>query len=299
MSNHPTFALAYDDYIQRSTYSESHPSHPTSINLFDATEIGHLDSLRTPQLSQCWGYSGASLGPPYVDLRLLWGDPSKPAEKLPVRIISLLDVRITFEASMVDQFLSFSLIDGASVYEELLEDLPVILSRYPSDDFTRHIHLILPADFDAHGVRLIYQGFGAVTIGQIWAGPLWLPSAGIQHDWECSIIDPGEMGISRGGQGYPRQRQRRRQLDMRLSHVPFEQAFGNSGNTVLDLQQIGYRVGTTTPIIAFPRTRDAAGNGDAHAIHRLGVYGHLAEPLRIRHVASDRFDTAIRVAELF
>jgi hypothetical protein len=53
------------------------------------------------------------------------------------------------------------------------------------------------------------------------------------------------------------------------------------------------------PVALFPRTRDAAGDLSAHVIHRLGIYGHMADSGRIEHIGGDRFQWAgVRVDEL-
>lgn len=138
--------------------------------------------------------------------------------------------------------------------------------------------------------------------GHLWAGPLWIPTDGVRSDWRVSIIDPGEMEVSRGGQGYARLRQRRRELQVTLTDMDFENAFGVADGSVLDLEQIGYYVGNTEPVIVLPRVRDETGEPpypiDPHMIHRLGVYGHLREPIAIRHLEGDRYTSDFVVNEL-
>jgi hypothetical protein len=139
-----------------------------------------------------------------------------------------------------------------------------------------------------------------LTTGGLWAGPVWSSSDGIESTWSQAIVDRGTVGRSEGGQGYPRRRQRYRSFEGRAIHVPFEYAFGDEDDaTVLDIQQLLYRIGTTEPIALFPRTQDAAGVVSSHVIHRLGIYGHMAETGRREHLGGDLYQwTGVRVDEL-
>lgn len=177
----------------------------------------------------------------------------------------------------------------------------------PAPVFMRDWMIILPEPVTADSLALdIPQSIDGpstlVYAGHLWAGPLWIPSDGVQSDWRHSVIDPGEMVISRGGQGYARLRQRRREVEVTLTDMDFENAFGNAEGTVLDLQQLGYYVGNTEPVIVLPRIRDQTGEPpwpiDPQMIHRLGVYGRLRDPLSIRHLGGDRYSSTLQVEEL-
>lgn len=276
-----TFALAYEDYVQRGVWDfAGYESMPGDI-------VGDIRNLQDMRLGKCVARASGGVS----DFVNVWQDPAGEGSGLPMQIISVLDVR-KGEGTFV---INLGYLDGDGELVEI-EYTPAI---WPTSDFVQHMHLILPEQVSAKGLLCSVTGSDTTwSIGRLWTGPLLRGTVGIQNRWECSIIDPGEMGLSRGGQGYPELRQRRRRLDMQLSAVPYELAFGNADNTVLDLQQLGYRVGTTGTVIAFPRTLNDAGDPDTHAIHRLGVYGHFADPLAIRHVAGSNFDARLRVEEL-
>lgn len=213
----------------------------------------------------------------------------------PVDVISLLDVRISgpetyFINVYVDSDLAFT--------GEFDADL------YPADQFITHAHILLPVGVaSASSVRLefshsITANAVNVSIGRLWAGPLYRPPNGICNEWESTLIDPGEMGKSRGGQGYARTRQKYRRTRMSLSHITFEQCFGGPSYTDMDLQQLGFRLGTTEPCLVFPRTTLTNGDEDTQAIHRIGIYGHLTELPNIRHVRGNHYDASLTAEEL-
>jgi hypothetical protein len=189
-----------------------------------------------------------------------------------------------------------------------VEDETLTQWERPSGDFQRHSWAILPTGvFDGYWVTVqITATMGAtagavgLTLGGLWAGPKWTLPDGIEATWSQAVVDPGTLGRSVGGQGYPRRRQRYRSFEGRAIHVPFANAFGDEADpNVLDIQQLLYRIGTTEPVALFPRTLDASGTQSTHVIHRLGIYGHMVEPGRIEHVGGDLYQwTGVRVDEL-
>jgi hypothetical protein len=177
----------------------------------------------------------------------------------------------------------------------------------PSADFPLHAWVFCPDRIQASEIRLqvtaLFGGAGetlTLTAGGLWAGPVWSPPDGIEATWAQSIVDRGTVGRSEGGQGYPRRRQRYRSFEGRAINVPFDWAFGDAADsTVLDIQQLLYRIGTTEPVALFPRTQDATGALSTHVIHRLGIYGHMVDPGRIEHLGGDLYQWAgVRVDEL-
>ena len=189
-----------------------------------------------------------------------------------------------------------------------LSDEPIVIFERPSADFPSHAWLLLAEEIpDGYDVILtISASFGAgggtlsFTAGALWLGPIWSLPDGIEATWSQAVSDPSTMGRSVGNQGYPRRRQRYRSFEGRAIHVPFAWAFGDETDaTVLDIQQLLYRVGTTEPIALFPRTQNAAGDVSVHVMHRLGIYGHMAETGRIEHLRADNYQwTGVRVDEL-
>lgn len=272
-------AIAYEDWART--------GNPVT-GVWTLPRIGTEAAVVSPQLSDLFGISyttgqaGSSLGRIYGRN---WGDLR------PVRIVSLLDIRISGTA-IFDLFLLGGTGGG------LVVSASVGYDGFPSSQFVRHLHFILPETRQSSGVQVymrrnteVADGAGQITAGRLWAGPLWEAPNGIFRSWETSIRDPGEVSRSRGGQGYARDEQRIRSLRMELAHVPTELAFGVEDNTVLDLQQLGMRIGTTSPVMVFPRTEDQ------HSIHRLGVYGTMTEGMRIRHGAGDQFNAGFEVVE--
>jgi hypothetical protein len=292
-----SFALAYEDYVRLGLWDVSgYESGQFDLGPGTKEIIGAFANLADMRLGVVAGgrtIGGDGTSSHNVIASNVWDDSLDAG--LPIQIVSLLDVRRAGDET--DFLFTVAYLDDSGSWQDLTYEDPA----YPSSDFLRHIHVILPAPVSACGVRVEVIQLGgdcSFTVGRLWAGPLWRPAFGIQTDWEMAILDSGEMGLSRGGQGYPRRRQRRRQLDVRLGHCTLDDAYGNAANTTLDLQQLGYRLGSTEPLIAFPRTRDSTDALDAHVIHRLGVYGHLVQPIRIRHSTGNYFNTALQVNEL-
>lgn len=179
----------------------------------------------------------------------------------------------------------------------------------PSADFPSHLWGLLEEEVSATLVRIsVIATFGSgggtltVTAGGLWAGPVWsIPTGGgVEATWSQAVVSPGRMGRSEGGQGYPRRRQRYRAWEGRITGLPFRYAFGDPDDaTLLDVQQLIYRIGTTEPVVLFPRTVDASGAQSVHVMHRLGMYGHMPEAGRIEHIGEDRYQwTGCRMEEL-
>lgn len=180
----------------------------------------------------------------------------------------------------------------------------------PSGDFQRHLWAMLSQPV-ADGYWITVQitatmgsDGGAFTLecGGLWAGPVWsIPTGGgVEATWSQAVVSPGRMGRSEGGQGYPRRRQRYRAWEGRITGLPFRYALGDpDAPTLLDVQQLIYRIGGTEPVVLFPRTVDASGAQSVHVMHRLGMYGHMPEAGRIEHLGEDRYQwTGCRMEEL-
>ncbi len=286
MSSHPVFSWGYQDYVRDGQLDLA--GHESSVG--SGVPISDVAQIQDERLSEAYAFSG---GPNDFRISSMWADPMTSDPPRAIQIISLLDVRFPFDSDFVIDRIGYWDAIGSPVY---VATLPVAYS-YPTDDFVRHIHFLLPAPVLATGAVVDITTTAAVSIGRFWAGPLWRPAGGIQRKWGCKVHDPGEMGKSRGRQGYPRLRQRVRQLDMQLSHMTTAQAYGAEGSSEMDLQQLGFRVGTTTSTLLFPRTQ-VDGVLDKHLIHRLGVYGHLTEDVNIRHADGDFHTATIKFDEL-
>lgn len=269
--------IAYEDWVQGGT------KNITAA----AGNIGVFDHLKTPQLSECVGASSATPSFPNVvgaSGFFSWGDAR------PVDVVSILDVRS--EGDLFFDLYGLGPGGGPFTTEHRYQG-------FPSSDFVRHLHILFPEPRMMTGVGLNFgvrgtanggTGLGSFTIGRLWAGPMWRVPEGIKRAWRSGILDPGEKSRSPGGQNYPAPEQRRRWVKMSFSHVEFEQAYGREDNTVMDLQQLQMRTGTTTPVIVFPRLQE-------HAMHRVGIYGTASEWDAIENVAGDYFTSGLRVEE--
>jgi hypothetical protein len=267
-------AIAYEDYI-----AEPGSSWAPGFGA-DLLDITPLDRALSPQLGFAWVANGFAGGPRTIVREL--------AGERPIDVIALLDVRFSSTLQVAAQTGP-----GAAIFPT------TPITTYPSGDFVRNFFFLLPERINVFALLMQFLAPSGSTysVGRIWAGPLFEPPVGIERDWELSMEDPGDKRPSRGRQMYARRGQRYRTARLNLSAVPRDQAFGLPDHTVLDLQQLAYRLGTTDPCIVLPRTRTAEGEFDVHAIHRLGFYGGLQRPMRIQHAGGPYFRAQLEAEE--
>lgn len=277
----PEMKLAYADYVQDGVFNYSGYASSTP------GLVGSLDSLQTIQLSDCSVFTSG-----LNNIKNIWAPLTEDART--ISVISILDVRFV---EFMDQ-LEVWYYDNA-LAEQNLGDFAGYEFR-PSINFIRNVHIFLPTPVLARGIRVQTYRDAEHSIGRLWAGPVWAqPSNVVMSPFESDVLDPGEMPTSRGAQGYPVKRQKRRYADFGLNQLTFEQAYGNDAETIMDIQQLKFSLGTTEPCIVFPRTQTNAGAEDLHAIHRLGTYGHLTpDSLRLRDAGGGTFSTKITATEL-
>ncbi|QNL13385.1 cell spreading mediator [Microcystis phage vB_MaeS-yong1] len=270
-------AIAYEDWlISGATLAVSLPE--------DWTPINDESNLFTPQLSDCVGF----LRPEFTGTGT-WSVDRAIDGVRDIALVSLLDFRHDGGSYLIQVYVLPSSGEPGLIYEG------VDYGGYPSSDFVRHLHIPLESPVSGVGVRVSVTVLSSsaetqISIGRVWAGPLYLVPEGIKRGWRSGLIDPGESQRSPGGQNYPDPEQRRRWVKMSFSHVDYEQAYGNELNTVMDFQQLQYRIGRTTPCIVFPRMQ-------SHAMHRVGIYGAVTEWDPIENVGGDYFATGLRIEE--
>lgn len=269
------FAIGYEDYAL---------SGELTGGAAGEGQIGTLDLLRDMRLSKGCGFGDAGI----IEFDLDWD------EVRPLHLISLLKFHV-WDDGEVTMRVGYKDESDATVW---IIDEPEAPYQYPNAVFPWHDHIVIDGGVQARGVLLQISGT-KFSLGRIWSGPLWLPPSGIEADWDASTIDPGEMQLSRGNQGYPRVRQRHRQFRRgKISHVPRPWAIGLPDDSILDLQQLGFILGKTEPCLLFPRLRLPGGALDTHAIHRLGCYGHFLEPLSPQHMGADEYEADVDFSEL-
>lgn len=230
------------------------------------------------------------------------------ADASAIDLIGLLNYAITAPADAESVVIELSVLGVSGTVD--ISGQTLTQWEPPSGDFPRHAWALLPDGvFDGYWVTIevtvtLGATAGTVTLecGGLWAGPVWsIPTGGgVEATWSQAVVSPGRMGRSEGGQGYPRRRQRYRAWEGRITGLPFRNAFGDPDDaTLLDVQQLIYRIGTTEPVVLFPRTVDASGAQSVHVMHRLGMYGHMPEAGRIEHLGEDRYQwTGCRMEEL-
>lgn len=271
------FAIGWDNYCSRAGGSWA-----LSEGLFPANETV-ADRMLDPRLAVA-----ATGGESAVNFTRTFA-----AQDVPVQLIGVLSHTLPADVIINPRLLNFD-DDVAWNGMGMIPWVP------PTADFQRHTWWLLPYPVMACKLSL---GTGTlaeqISVGAIWASRVWMPPDGLLAGWQTRVIDPGTLSRSAGGQGYPRLRQRYRQFTGQVSDLARAWAYGAVDSSVVDLQQLLYGCGTTDPVVVLPRTRDAAGVADVHAMHRLGVYGHLDELGEIRHQAADLYEwSGFRVTEL-
>lgn len=266
-------AIAYQDFLRDGTWAPGFGSSPL--------DIAPLDNLVTPQLGSPWaathGFSNRVLVRQFA------------SASTPVDLVALLDIRHSHALSVRVAY-------GPDI--ELVPSTPIL--QYASSEFVTNMFFLLPARVTTNAIafRLSSTNGATYSIGRAWAGPVYTPPSSIRRTWRTAVDDPGIVMRSRGNQGYSRVRRRTRRLMMELGHVPFAQAFGLPDNSVMDIQQLAYRIGTTSPVIILPRTHQAGGSLDLQAIHRIGMYCHLTRPIDIEHAGGDFYSARLEASEL-
>lgn len=258
-----------------------------------------IERLADPRLSQRWNVF-TTTGLHNHGFTVSWPEPH------PVQMVALLGLGpgVSDENDRV-----FSLPRwGFALYPELtgppdVEAFDLEPQTLPTDAFPNRQYLVLDEPVMAQRLVMNFasdSGDGGLrfSLGALWAGPVWRPPEGIRRGWRPRMIEGGRMRRTPAGQGYPRRRGRYRGLSVSLSHVPIEQAIGRPDGSILDLQQLAFRIGLTERCIVLPRTVNAAGQRDVHAMHRLGIYGHATRIDGPTHVAGDTWSMDMDFEEL-
>lgn len=262
-----------------------------------AVTVGELSALQDMRLAKRVSCAATSDGSGNATIEIEWEKTSGTAK---VELMGLLNYAVSAPGAAYVTISLAAVGPGGSYTSNNVWSRPAV-------EFPLHMWALCDAAVQAETVTLtITAAFGGagevltLTAGGLWAGPVWCPPDGIEATWSQTVDDPGTVGRSVGGQGYPRRRPRLRSFEGRAIHVPLAWAFGDPDDaTILDIQQLLYRVGKTDPIVLFPRTQDAAGERSTHLMHRLGIYGHMRETGRIEHLGGDLYQwTGVAVDEL-
>lgn len=270
---------------------------------FEEITAGTIDALRTMQLSDRVTMTETIETEGAATLQIHWAVSSD--EPVAVQLIGLLNYTLSAPgATDVSWSITIAKAGGGA-----LSDEPIAVYNRPSEDFPSHVWAILDEEIDdAYDVIMsVSASFGSgggtltLSIGGLWLSELWTLPKGIAAGWSQVLEDSGVLRRSKGNQGYARRGNRYRRFRGRAIDVPFEYAYGSDDDPdLIDIQQLLYRVGTTEPVVLFPRTRRELTNPrSVHVMHRLGLYCHFERLGEIAHVKADLYQwTGVEVAEL-
>lgn len=265
--------IGYNDVFSSSTTS-------VGASLVPTDGVSALERLKVAQLSTCAHFSGDFGAEPAFDP---WESAPNAhfafgSEGVSAQMFSLLDVRITGSVGVGLAVIT----DDANVYSVLNSSY---YTSYP-DGFVRHLHAIRTTPLQIVDVILYAWGVGTLSIGRVWASPLYTPPDQIEYDWVPRVVSAGINNRSKGQQAYPQARQCVRGLRMRFSHSEIATIIGTPGSTEMDPHQLAF-VLDKQHVIAFPRT----GIANDHLMHRFGVYGvSTRDQYEFPHRGGDRYD---------
>lgn len=135
-----------------------------------------------------------------------------------------------------------------------------------------------------------------VGVGALWASDL--VSTGfstenpftLDEGWTERPVDLGEIGYSSDGQGFPRLRGKPREFSGSFSPAPFENSIVSTANPQIPtFQSIMAEIGTTSPVILFPRTRDAGNSPNTVIQNVMARYGHFSDIGQLADLGGNRF----------
>lgn len=267
---------------------------------FGTISAGAMSALQTMQLSDRVTLTDTAVGEGAATVQVHWSVSS--SEAVAIQLIGLLNYTLSAPgASSVNWTITIARAGGGG-----LEAEPITVYSRPSEDFPSHVWAILDEELDdaydvIFSVSAAFSAGGTLTLslGGLWLSELWTLPAGLEASWAQVLEDNGVLKRSKGNQGYARRGSRYRRFRGRADKVPFEHAYGAEDGSVVDIQQLLYRVGTTEPIVLFPRTRSKDGVRSVHVMHRLGVYGHFERLGEIQEDGGDNYAwSGVEVAEL-
>lgn len=141
-----------------------------------------------------------------------------------------------------------------------------------------------------------YAGDAFYEVGRVWLGDALVLADGVDAQWELGATDAGRLDISAGLQAYEDPRPRARRIALSVTGVNTMTAFGFGDDDthaadVPSAQALTQEAGTTGEVIVLPRTSSPLW------IRRLGVYGHMTDMPRIRHMSGPNYAIDLRVTE--
>ncbi len=173
-------------------------------------------------------------------------------------------------------------------------------------DLPRCLLLIIPPDGfgDPQFVRYLrirplWARIGAAAyyeIGRLWVGDALVIKEGCDKGFDIGFVDSGALDFSAGNQAYEDKRERVRVLRVRFGTLTTLQAYGmddlaGGAVDVASFQDLQMAVGLTGEVIVIPRSDTALW------IRRAGIYGHIAGPWSIKHLAGGRHSAEFSVQE--
>lgn len=248
--------IAYRDYVQDATITHTSPSPGDFLPNMPAS------NAQTRQLEVKAGFLTSFVSGVMGPVNIAFAEP------VTIGIVAILAHDFQGIASVRVQ-----LSGSNGSYDETLNPwVPPADSQFP-----RHLIVVLDKNYEDVSQVIITVtttgGSQTYTFGRIWAGPVWSPATGTgRREFWPRTVDHGVKDRSDGMQAYADAKPRTRVLTCVLPHLTEAEAFGTEDGTAQNLQDIGFEVGSTDPVIVIPTQRSN------QLVHRMGCYGTFTEP---------------------
>lgn len=272
-----------------------------AVTSFESLNVGALgliadsssSNLFTEQLSSCFILRKPADAMNRTGIYSIVRTFSTPTD---VNVASLLDVRVLNDAPWNSNVSVALKVNGAAYGGSA--SMLTLWNVFPDEQFIKSHHVIGSTIANAVSVALEVTMTGtaeiAISIGRLWAGPMWkntgLTASG--NRLSAGVIDPGEVLLSKGGQAYPRRQQKLRTMRFNVLAQEFDAAFGSTISTTMDLQRLAYILGQTEPCLAFPMS------DSTQAIHRLGLYCTQTDQLTLTNIEGSLYELPLAFREI-
>lgn len=251
--------------------------------------IGYRDYVQDGSLDVANSSGSFEAGMPFANAQTR--QLAVKAQIAPVFASTFVTVSVTLPAGAVvgmAAILTHNITAGTSVNVALYDAMNVAIEVVqldppwlpPTDSqFPRNLYAIFSQNYsNAASVRFFFfkdTTFGySPNFGRLWAGPVWQPAVttGRRNFRTQTRDDDSVLDRSDGQQNYADPRPRFRQLTCTLPYLTEAEAIGTDDGDTQNLQDLGFEVGKTDPVIVIPTT------ANNQVIHKFGTYGTFADP---------------------
>ncbi len=256
------------------------------------TEIRDLDNLKTRQLSDI-----ATINGDFGEIHVDFGTAQK------IDLVALLGIS---GAQFIVSLTTRKFIAIGQVYIGNDPTFAVNLfsgawrvDTYEGSDVSQNLYCLTGGVTGRYMKIRFYEPLNATadrSAARLWAGPGVVFTEGVMASWNIATVDSGTLESSEGQQWYENVGVKTRVLTVSVDGMSSEVAFGFEDDEATDplapcVHRASLYLGETGECIMLPRTSTYPW------LSRLGIYGHLRDPIAISHQAGNNFSTSFTVIE--